>query len=221
MKKHISWGILGAVNEEIKPIVASLKHKKISRWKIRPIYQGDFQNQQLIVAASGIGQKKAAAAVKYLLDIFSPDAVIFTGTAGAINPDLDMFDLIIGDKIAQPDLTKTSWYASDPALVKLAIRAGEELELGIRIKTGTVLTVAQPIADAQVKKQLRDAFSGDCVEMEGTAVAQLCASNNIPFLIIRAISDFADENITRDFRQAEHRACQDTAALVLKMLSLQ
>lgn len=220
MQAFYNWGILGAVRAEIQPLITGLKSQNISRWKNRSIYQGDLHSGKLVITASGIGQKKAAEAAQHLIDAFAPKAILFVGTAGALNPDLKILDIVVGERVIQPDRAKDTWFYSDPELMQLALRAAEEIDLGERVKTGSVLTVAQPVSDSRKKKMLRHTFSGDCVEMEGAAVAQVCRNFRLPFLLVRAITDFADEHITKDFQQYEFSACQDAARLILKMLSL-
>jgi len=225
---NVTWGILGAVEEEVWSIIDSLSQKKETRWMKKTIYQGKIGEHKVVVTASGVGKVRTAATVQYLIDHFSVDALILTGVAGAINPDLNVKDIVIGQKVVQHDFDiggkkdikymKTPWFETDKELVKLAVKAGKELNLEEKMRLGAILTGDQTIIDSHMKKWLRETFQGDCVEMEGAAVGQVCCLNNIPFLLIRAITDFADENAREDFRRTRAQACMVASSLVLGML---
>jgi adenosylhomocysteine nucleosidase len=223
----MTWAVLGAVEAEVWPVIDNLSQARETRWNDQAIFQGKIESQEAVVMPTGVGKVRTAASVQHLLDRFPIEAIIFTGAAGAINPEVKIGDVIIGEKTVQHDYDtggkglleemKTTWFEADPGLVALAVRAGQDTELGDRLRIGTILTGDQTIVDSRKRAWLRQTFRGDCVEMEGAAVASVCARNNVPFVLIRAITDFADENARTDFRQNRSQAAMNSAAVVLAM----
>jgi adenosylhomocysteine nucleosidase len=224
----MAWGIMGAVEEEVWLIVDNMSQVRESRWAERTIYQGKIEDRDVVAMPTGVGKARTAASVQFLLDHFPVEAIVFTGVAGAINPDLKIGDIVICQRTVQHDFDaggkgilvdmRTPWFDADPGLVELAARASRDLGLGDRVRMGVVLTGDQTIIDSQKRKWLWQNFQGDCVEMEGAATALVCSLNEVPFVLIRAISDFADESAREDFRRTMSQAAIDSATLVLGML---
>jgi 5'-methylthioadenosine/S-adenosylhomocysteine nucleosidase len=224
----MTWGVLGAVEEEVWAVIDNMTQRKESRWNKKSIYQGKIKNRDVVVMSTGVGKVATAAAVQFLIDHFPVDCIIFTGVAGAINPELKVGDIVVCQKAVQHDFDiggkrvfenmKTPWFETEPRLVQMAIQVGQMLKLGERIKTGIVLTGDQTIINSQQKEWLWQTFQGDCVEMEGASVALVCSLNEIPFLLIRAITDHADEHAREDFRSSMSKAAIDSATIVLGML---
>ncbi len=226
----MTWGIAGAVEEEIRCVIENLSQGSVSQWGRRLVHTGKIKNQDVVVMATGVGKVKTTASIQYLLDHFPIEAVIFAGMAGSINTEVKIGDIIISQKVVQHDFDlagkgivqemKTPWFEADPELVDLAVRASYELGFKERVRIGTVLTGDQAIANSKKREWLWGAFRGDCVEMEGAAVASVCSQNKIPFVLIRAITDLADENVRDDFQETMSKACTDAANIVLGMLRL-
>lgn len=224
------WGIAGAIENEVRYIIDNLTEGSVSQWGRRFVHTGKIKNKDVVVMATGIGKVKSAASIQYMLDHFPVEAVIFTGMAGSVNPEVKSGDIVISQKVVQHDFDldgkgrvegmKIPWFEADPGLVDLAVRAGRDLGFGDRVRLGTVLTGDQAIIDTKKRQWLRDTFRGDCVEMEGAAVASVCFQNGIPSVIIRAITDLADENTRNDFHRTMPQACKDTANIVMTMLTL-
>jgi adenosylhomocysteine nucleosidase len=223
----MAWAVLGAVEAEVWLVIDNLSQARETRWNDQAIFQGRMGSQEAVVMPTGVGKVRAAASVQYLLDRFPIEAIIFTGAAGAINPEVKIGDVIIGEKTVQHDYDtggrgvleemKTTWFEADPDLVALAAKASQDTELGDRVRIGTILTGDQGIVDSGKREWLRQTFQGDCVEMEGAAVASVCARNNVPFVLVRAITDLADENAQTDFRRNRSQAAMDAAMVVLAM----
>jgi len=222
------WGIAGAVEQEVRFIIENLSKDSVSQWGRRRVHTGKIKNQDVVVTATGVGKVKSAASIQYMLDHFPIEAVIFTGMAGAVNPEVKVGDIVISQNVVEHDFDlggkgivermKIPWLEANPGLIDLAVRASHELGFGDRIHLGSVLTGDQAIIDSKKRKWLWDTFRGDCVEMEGAAVASVCFQNGIPFVIIRAITDLADEYTANDFHRTMPQACKDAANIVLGML---
>lgn len=226
----MTWGIASAFEEEVWAIIDNMRESTESRWRIRSLYTGKINDKDVVVMTTGVGKVRTAASIQYMLDHFPVEAVVFTGTAGAVNPDVKIGDVVISQRVVQHDFDiggkgivdemRTPWFEADPELVDLAVRAGHDLGFGKRMHIGTVLTGDQTIAGSEKKEWLWEAFQGDCVEMESAAAASVCSYNDVPFVLIRAITDYADERAREDFRQTRSKACVDAASVVLGMLGI-
>ena len=225
----MGWGILGAVNQEILAVIDNLTRRKKFPWKKRSVYQGKIGDSDVVVMATGVGKVAAAAAAQFVIDRFSVDCIVFTGVAGSVNPEIKVGDIVVCEKTVQHDFDMgghgvfekmgTPWFDSEPELVQLALQAGKTLGWVERIKTGILLTGDQAIISSPKREWLWEKFHGDCVDMEGASVAMVCSCNEIPFLIIRTITDRADENARADFRRTMSGAMFHSATMVLTMLN--
>jgi adenosylhomocysteine nucleosidase len=222
------WGIFGAEEEEIRLVIDQLEDVIETRGNQQLIVTGKISNQRAVVSPVGVGKARAAASVQYLIDHYSIQKGFLIGAAGALNPELKTGDVVIGQKSIQHDYDaggkgaleemKTPWYESDPVLIEAILLAGEKIGLKDRMRLGTILTGDQAIVSSQKKAWLWKTFQGDCVEMEGAAVAHVCARNEVPFCLIRVITDFADENAHTDFRRTFSELVQIPARIVLALL---
>ena len=220
--------IVAALNGEIQPLVEAMQDVQASKWGKQSLYQGVISNCEVVAMTCGIGKVRAAACAQYLIDRFSVEAVICNGAAGAINPRLEIGDIVVSKRALQhdvdlgdPDLMKKlrkRWLKADPRLMELAMEGGRDLGFEGRMHLGTVLTGDQAILSQEKRQSLWEKFGGDCVEMEGAAVAQVCQLNSIPFLIVRAISDSAAENSVKEFKQSLAQTAGDAVKIVLGIL---
>ena len=221
-------GIVGALKEEIKPVIEAMNDVQASKWGKRSLFQGVIGDCQVVAATCGVGKVKAAACTQHLIDRFSVEAVICSGVAGGVNPRLGIGDIVISKRALQHDFDlgdpsspkklRKRWLKADPRLIELALEVGKDLAFEGRIHLGTVLTGDQAIVSQEKRQWLWENFGGDCVEMEGAAVAQVCQLNGIPFLIVRAISDSAAEESVVEFKDNIAQAAADAARVVLGML---
>lgn len=223
-------GIMSAGPFEIaKPLFDSLQVEETHKGLRRDFYRGTLDGQGVVFTTSGIGKVRAAARAQFLLDHFDIDALIFTGVAGAINPDLRLGDIVVSRQvmehdfdltgIPEPDKRGAYKYDAAPELVDLAMKCGKELGFADKLHLGLVLTGDQIIAQQARKHWLWEMFKGDCVEMEGAAVAMVCWMNEVPFVLIRCISDQANENIIQDHPRWLPEAIGYSSSLVSRMIS--
>jgi len=221
------WGILSAVEEEVWLVIDNLTQKRESRRQNLVFYEGKLMDQNVVVMSTGVGKVRAAASAQYLIDHYPVDRIVFSGVAGAVNPELAQGDIVVSQKARQHDFDaggknlliemKTPCFEANPNLVALAVKSIRALGYEKRLKVGTVLTGDQTIISSEKKNWLWETFRGDCVEMEGAAVAMVSCWNRVPFVIIRAITDLADENARVDFRQAMSEQARESARVVLGM----
>lgn len=223
-------GLIGAMDEEIKLLLDSMEDK-VSTLKAGIVYYtGTISGKQIVLCKSGVGKVNAAVTTQILIDAFGVARVLFTGVAGAVHPDLGIGDIVISADCIQHDMDVTalgyprgvipyqavSSFPADSALVQLA----EEACMSLKQKsiTGIVLSGDQFIASAAVVAGLREQFNGACAEMEGAAVAQVCFMNDIPFVIIRSMSDKADGSAHANYHEFTVTAAESSHAILEYML---
>ncbi|MFC3768902.1 5'-methylthioadenosine/adenosylhomocysteine nucleosidase [Paenibacillus sp. GCM10012303] len=225
-------GLIGAMAEEIERIEERLTNEKVTDKAGIRFMEGTFCGKSVVLCRSGVGKVNAAVCTQLLIDQFGVDAIIFTGVAGALDPALDIGDIVISSDCMQHDMdasalgfprgtipfADTSVFPADQALVKLAVQAGEQQESG-RIVCGRVLSGDQFIADRDTVKLLHEQLGGTCTEMEGSAVAQVCAMNGIPYVVIRSMSDKADGSAHVNFSEFTVKAADRSYAIVERMVS--
>lgn len=224
-------GVIGAMQEEIELLLAQLQDTKAEKQAGITFYRGVFQGKRVVLTRSGVGKVNAAVCTQILIDSFKTDAIIFTGVAGAVDPSLNIGDIVISTSSLQHDVDVTalgfqrgiipyqevSEYPSDSGLVDLAEVAGRNVYPG-RCHRGKVLSGDQFIADRTVVKGLYEELGGACTEMEGAAVAQVCFMNAIPHVIIRSMSDKADGSAHVNFAEFTVEAANRSFAIVNEML---
>lgn len=201
-------GIIAAMKEEmdeIKKLMVDVKDVKVYELIF---FQGKFLDKDVILVESGIGKVNAARVTQILIDIFKIQSVINVGSAGAANPNLNIGDVVIGEKMVQHDFDLTAFnhpkgYISN---VGIEIQSDKDfiakIEKIIRLiqvenenmKIGTIATGDIFCTEEKMKDKIRDKFGADAIEMEGAAIAQVCYLCSVPFIIIRGISDSPNGN---------------------------
>ena len=178
----------------------------------------------MVLVCSGIGKVNAALTAQILIDRFDVGAVINTGIAGGTHPGLKVRDVVISDSAAYHDMDPRILALSPPHLEEfradpeLAQRAVDACKGRVNCRVGRIATGDQFISDSKVKADIVSRLDPGCVEMEGGAVAHACATNGIPFVIIRCISDNADDEAEMTYDVFEKLAADDAAEIVLAML---
>lgn len=194
------------------------------------LHLGKLDNQQIIVTEGGIGKVNAAMTTAALIAAGATQ-VIFTGVAGGVHPELRVGDIVISTDCIQHDVDVTalgyelgvipgealSWPA-DETLRAAALASAKELE-GVRVIEGRIASGDQFVASRQKVQWLWATFGAACAEMEGAAVAQVCAKHNIPFVVIRSISDTADHDANVDYRTFMPLVAQHAKQVVRGMLA--
>jgi len=214
-------GLLGAMEEEVQIIADNIALNGVERYLGLTFYLGTLSDHSVVVVHSGIGKVRAAACTQFLIDRFQVSQLIFVGIAGALRPSIFVGDIVISERATEWDFQAVSiercWYQADSQLIASATEAAQRL--GYRVLVGSVLTGDRPIFKPGEKHELSRMFNGDCVEMEGAAVAHVCSLNKVPFVLIRAVSDLADENAPQAIIQSFRQVSRLPAKVVLEMLN--
>jgi len=241
-------GILG-IPEETAQLLASLKNPEERSWGGIRVILGKLANQSVVLCQVGFGKVNAGMAAALLIQKFSPSAIIFTGNAGALNPDYIQGDVVVATDLAEYDFGKLSngsfapwqtrnpisrinnplWFHPAPWLLSAARKSLPSVQL-IRADTrpdvrdpkiceGVIVTGDTFVSDASKVQELRTRFNADGVEMEGAAVAQICSQYGTPLLVIRSITDRADGSAYADYHSFVRIAAQNSSAFVIAILN--
>ena len=226
-------GIIGAMEVEVAALKNLMQVNAVAQRAGMDIYDGLLCGKAVVVARCGFGKVNAGMCVQILADLFQVTHIVNLGVAGSLNPKLDIGDILVSEKALQHDMdcspigfapgevpgTGTIAFPADRAMMEAAVAACRRVNPDINVLTGLVASGDQFIASAEAKDRLVSVFRGDCAEMEGAAVAQASYLNGLPFLIVRAISDKADDSAGEiDFPTFEKQAAERGAKLVTEFI---
>jgi len=227
MPKKIA--IMGAMPEEIAPLLDKLDNVSKSVYANNTYYEGTYQGKEVVVAYSKIGKVFATLTATMLIERFNCDMLLFSGVAGAISEHLAIGDLIIADGLCQHDLDISAFghpfgyvpegevcITTDSALRNIAKEVAKEK--GLVLKEGVIATGDQFVANPERKNWIGKTFNAHALEMEGASVAVVCNALNVPFFIMRAISDSADMDAGFDFDKFVESSAKISADFVISMV---
>lgn len=224
-------GILGAMEQEVAQLQASLDNSETHKWAHLTFYTGSLHGVDVVVVKCGIGKVAASVATTVMIDRFSPDFVVNTGSAGGFDKELNIGDLVIGSGVQHHDVDVTHFgyargqvfgmpdiYPCDERLITAAEDAAEQA-LHVTTKRGLICTGDSFIGCDEAASRLRDLFPAMCaVEMEGAAIGQTCFMLDTPFLVIRSLSDIAGKTSSVSFKSYLETAAKNSAELVMGMI---
>ena len=225
-------GIIGAMEEEVAALKKEMKDAQIVEHASMTFYKGILCDKEAVVVRSGIGKINAAVCAQILIDSFGVDTLINTGVAGSLDARIDIGDMVIstdavhhdmdatgfGDPIGQVPRMDTLSFPADERLVKLASEANEAVNPDIHTFTGRIASGDQFISLPEVKGRIVENFHALCTEMEGASIAHTAYLNKVSCVIIRAISDKADNSAQMDYSRFEEQAIVHSVRLVKELL---
>ena len=221
-------GIIGAMDVEVERLTQSMeKERELNRAGMH-FCEGQIGGTEVVIVRCGIGKVNAGLCVQILCDLFDVTHVINTGVAGSLDNEINVGDVVISIDAMYHDMDVTGLgyepgqipqmdvlaFAADRKLREAAVKACREAAPDIGVFEGRVVSGDQFICDRAKKEAIRNTFGGLCTEMEGAAVAQAAHINGIPYVIVRAISDKADESIVVSYAEFEAKAAEHCAAIV-------
>lgn len=227
-------GIIGAMNEEItelKELMTNINEKKVSGLTF---FEGKLCGKEVVLVESGIGKVNAAISTTLLINEFKVEKIIFTGVAGAVNPNVNVTDIVIGTDLVESDMDvtaggnyklgeiprmKNSNFKPDPYLFTIAHSVAVKLFGENKVFTGRIISRDEFVASTEKVNKLREIFNAECVEMEGAAVAHVCEILNTPFVILRSISDKADNEAGMTFDEFVKIAAKNSKLIVEGILN--
>lgn len=221
--------ILGAMNEEITPILERVGEYETINYANNSFYKANYKGKDLIIAYSKIGKVNSSLTATLLIEKFGAKTLLFSGVAGALNENLKIGELIYATSLAQHDLDITAFghpygyvpgveifTKTDEGLNALALKIAQKR--GLKLTGGIIATGDQFVCSSEKKSWIKAMFKADAVEMEGASVAQVCAQLNVPFFVLRAISDEANGSAEFDFDEFLHSSAKISADFVLEMV---
>ena len=197
----MKYGIMGAMPDEVDQLCARLSGVEVQQYAGVEYHQGRLGDKEVVVCCAGMGKANAAATTQVLCGKFGAQAIIFSGIAGNMSEEIGIGDVVVGKVVCYHDAEVSmicqsapflKSYTGDPALVQAALDACEAC--GVKAIAGKIATGDTFVGDAATKKTIEEKCHPDCVEMEGAAVSQIAGRNGVPCVILRAMSDNADES---------------------------
>lgn len=227
-------GIIAAESKEmneIKKLMKNIEEKDLFNLQF---FTGKIEEEECVLVECGEGKVNAARTTQIMIDNFKIDKLVNVGSAGAINEDLNVKDVVIADKLVQYDFDISGlgyekgeicnigkYIYCDKTLVEECKKAIENIENeSYKVVIGTIATSDSFCDKPEIAKMVRKEFNAECVEMEGAAVAQVCYLDKIPFLVIRGISDTPNGNNKIDFRKYLEIASKQSAKILQNLIKI-
>lgn len=221
--------IMGAMPEEIAPLLKKVGNYTSETYAGNTYYQANYAGHDLVIAYSKIGKVFSTLTAATMIEKYGCEKLLFSGVAGAINAELKIGDLIVAEKLCQHDLDITAfghphgfvpegsvYVETDKDLNRIALEVAKELDL--KVLSGTIATGDQFIHDKAKNTWIGETFKADALEMEGASVAVVCNALEVPFFILRAISDAADMDASFSFDEFLETAAVNSANFVIAMV---
>ena len=225
-------GIIGAMEEEITNLKSHMQVDEVQTIAGMSFFKGAVKGIELVLVRSGIGKVNAGICTQILASVYGVDTVINTGIAGSLNADIDIGDIVVSTSLVQYDVDARNFgyklgeiprmniveFPADKYLIDKTQSAFDSLDLGIKLYRGMVATGDKFVSEDSLKAEIISNFHAYCVEMEGAAIAQAAMLNNMACVVIRAISDKADNSADVDYRSFEAKAIENMSKISLALV---
>ncbi len=236
MKHEVTFGIIAAMDSELTELAAHLQDTERTRAGGLELLTGRLGTHSVVLVRCGVGKVSAARCAQLLIDRFAPKYLINTGIAGGIAHGLHVGDFVIGTGLVQHDFDVSRFgyakgnlcdssapdqptvFRSAPELVEAFRSAAAAAAPDCQIRTGRIATGDCFVCDSETKQRIRAEFDAQATEMEGGAIAQVAEANGVPFIVVRAISDLADEEASVSFDTFEQEAADLSARILLRLM---
>lgn len=225
-------GIIGAMKEEVAQLKEVMSGTEVISAAGMDFYTGAIAGKPVVVVQSGIGKVNAAVCTQLLIDRFDIKAIINTGIAGSLKEEINIGDIVLATDVVHHDVDTGGFgypagqipqmnvfsFPADESLRQTAILCFETMYPEAKAHCGRIVSGDQFISDKQKKKWLSNTFNGYCTEMEGAAIAQTAYLNRLPCLIIRSISDKADDSAHMVYEEFEKLAVERSVSLTQALI---
>ena len=225
-------GIIGAMEEEVEQIKAAMEGCEINKKASMEFCKGTIQGKEVVVVRSGVGKVNAGICAQILVDDYQVDGIVNTGIAGSLRAEINIGDIVISTDAVQHDMDAVSFgfprgqvpymdtmtFSADAKLVELAERSCKKVLPDLEVFRGRIASGDEFVASKERKDAIQKEFDAYCCEMEGAAIAQAAYLNQTPFVIIRAISDKADDSAHMDYPSFAAMAIQNSVKLMIEMV---
>lgn len=227
-------GIIGAMEIEVGLFIENLVDLKVEEYANIKFYIGKLEDRDVVIAKSGIGKVNSGMCTQIMISRFGVEVIINTGVAGAISKELSIYDVVIGESVIQYDFDLTSFgynigripnmkeanILCTESLANKAFKAVKELFGENKVKKGVIVTGDKFINNQEKKKWLRDELNGMCGEMESGAIGQVCTLNSVPYIIVRVISDKADQKASINIEEFVENASIESKNIVTEIIKI-
>lgn len=225
-------GIIGAMEEEVQQIKVCMDDVRIYQKAGMEFYEGSWNGKDVVVVRSGIGKVNAAVCTQILIDNYEIEAVINTGIAGSLKNEINIGDVVLSTDVLHHDMDATNFgygygvvprmeestFKGNEELLEKARQASKKVDENVGVFAGRIVSGDQFIADKAKKEWILEQFDGYCTEMEGAAIGHTAYLNQVPFLVIRAISDKADDSASMDYTEFEAKAIKHAVGLLTELV---
>ncbi|MCR5149222.1 MAG: 5'-methylthioadenosine/adenosylhomocysteine nucleosidase [Eubacterium sp.] len=225
-------GIIGAMEKEVAELKEKMTEKAEKVITGMTFCQGKLSGKEVVIVQSGVGKVNAAICTEALILNYNVDCVINTGIAGSLDANIDIGDVVLSTDAMEHDMDVSglgyapgivpdqdnSVYVADEKLRKAAKEACEAVNPDIKVFEGRVVSGDKFVSDKATKEFLVSTFGGMCTEMEGASIAHAAYLNKVPYLVIRAISDKADDSADMDYPSFQRKAIVHSVRLVTEMV---
>lgn len=225
-------GIIGAMDEEVSKLKEKMTDVTVMNKAQMEFYKGKLNDKDVVIVRSGIGKVNAAVCAQVLVDDFKVNGLINTGIAGSLRNEINIGDVVLSSDVLHHDMDAVAFgyklgqiprmdvlsFEADQKLIQLAEDSCKKVNPEIGVFIGRVVSGDQFVSSKEKKNWICDNFDGYCTEMEGAAIAQTAYLNHIPFVIIRAISDKADDSAHMDYPAFEALAIERSVKLMIEMV---
>ena len=224
-------GIIGAMDSEVNTLFARMSSKEKINLNHLTFYKGKLYDKDVVIVKCGIGKVNAALCTQLLILNFKVSKIINTGIAGATGTGLKIYDFVVSTEAVYHDFDVQFFgykpgqvpgmpeaFVADPSLVEATAAAFEQTDFSANLKLskGRIASGDQFISGNEKKSYIISTFHPQCVEMEGCAIAQTCYANNVPFVIIRCMSDTADDSVKETY--SEETASRLSSTFLLEVI---
>ena len=224
-------GIIGAMDSEVATLFTRMSSKEKISINNLIFYKGKLFDKDVVIVKCGIGKVNAALCTQLLILNFKVSKIINTGIAGAVGDGLKIYDFVVSTEAVYHDFDVQFFgykpgqvpgmpeaFLADPTLVNTAVSAFEKTDFSkqLKIVKGRIASGDQFISGGEKKAFIVNTFKPQCVEMEGCAIAQACYANKVPFVIIRCMSDTADESVKETY--SEETASRLSSTFLLEVI---
>ena len=209
-------GIIGAMDSEVETLFTRMSAKEKINVNNLVFYKGKLFDKDVVIVKCGIGKVNAALCTQLLILNFKVSKIINTGIAGAVGEGLTIYDFVVSTEAIYHDFDVQFFgykpgqvpgmpeaFVAAPSLVSTAVHAFENTDFSkqLKIVKGRIASGDQFISGNEKKAYIISNFHPQCVEMEGCAIAQTCYANRVPFVIIRCMSDTADDSVKETYSE--------------------
>lgn len=226
-------GIIGAMEVEVKELREMMENPQAQTVAGMTFYQGTIKGKEVVVVRSGIGKVNAGICSQILVDRYQVEGIINTGIAGSLRNEINIGDIVLATVAVQHDVDATGFgypigeipqmgikeFPANEKLRALAEACSKKANPDVQVFCGRVASGDQFISSKEKKNWIQDNFDAYCTEMEGAAIAQAAYLNNIPYLVVRAISDKADDSANMDYSEFEAKAVENSVRLMATMIA--